>query len=127
MKFRVGIQWEIVCFMGRGDSSALVSNPHCDVSREKHWWFCNLRFSRPIISEILNHNSEDNCVSRTGPVKEGSSHGRCSLVRQQGPGRHPATVRTKWSKTVNMTVFECFFRSKPFDDEGPQLKVTGNE
>jgi len=74
------------------------------------------------MSEMLNRNSENNGVNRTGPLREGSSPGRCSLVRQRGPGRHPATVRTKWSKTVNMIVMECFFRSKPFDDEGKPIR-----
>ena len=92
------------------------------VSREKHWWLCNLKFTSPIISEMLNQNSGDNGVNRTGPLREGSSPGRCSLVRQRGPGRHPATVRTKWSKTVNMIVMECFFRSRPFDDEGRPIR-----
>ena len=91
------------------------------VSREKHWWLCNLKFTSPIISEMLNQNSGDNGVNRTGPLREGSSPGRCSLVRQRGPGRHPATVRTKWSKTVNMIVMECFFRSRPFDDKGKPI------
>jgi len=71
---------------------------------------------------MINRNSEENGVNRTGPLRAGSSPGRCSLVRQRGPGRHPATVRTKWSKTVNMIVMECFFRSKPFDDEGKQIR-----
>ena len=92
------------------------------VSREKHWWLCNLKFTSPIISEMLNQNSGDNGVNRTGPLREGSSPGRCSLVRQRGPGRHPATVRTKWSKTVNMIVMECFFRSRPFDDDGKPIR-----
>ena len=71
---------------------------------------------------MLNKNSGDNGVNRTGPLREGSSPGKCSLVRQRGPGRHPATVRTKWSKTVNMIVMECFFRSRPFDNEGKPIR-----
>ena len=92
------------------------------VSREKHWWLCNLKSTRPIISEMLNQNSEDNGVNRTGSLREGYSPDRCSLVQQRGPGRHPSTVRTKWSKTVNMIVMDCFFRSKPFDDEGKPIR-----
>ena len=92
------------------------------VSREKYWWLCNLKFTKPIISEMLNQNSGDNSVNRTGPLRQASSPGRCFLVRQRGPGRHPATVRTKWSKTVNMIVMECFFRSRPFDDEGKPIR-----
>ena len=74
------------------------------------------------MSEMSNQNSENNGVNRAGPVGEGSSPGRCSLVRQQGPGRHPTTVRTKWSKNVNKIVMECFFRSKPFDDDGKPIR-----
>ena len=66
---------------------------------------------------MSNQNSEHNGANRAGPVGESFSPGRCSLVRQRGPGRHSTTVRTKWSKNVNKIVMECFFRSKPFDDD----------
>ena len=62
------------------------------------------------MSEMSNQNSENNDVNRAGPVGESSSPGRCSLVRQRRPDRHPTTARTKWSKKVNKTVIECFFR-----------------
>ena len=71
---------------------------------------------------MSNQTFRDNGVNRTGPLGEGSSPGRCSPVRQRGPGRHPATVRTKWSKNVNKVVMECYFRSKPFDDEGKPIR-----
>ena len=67
---------------------------------------------------MSNQTYRDNGVNRTGPLGEGSSPGRCSPVRQRGPGSHPATVRTKWSKNVKKDVMECYFRSRPFDDEG---------
>ena len=73
------------------------------------------------MSEMSSQDSENNSVNRVGPVGEGSSPGRCSLDRQRGPGRHPTTVRTKWSKSVNKIVVECFFRSKPFDDDGKTI------
>ena len=57
-----------------------------------------------------------------GGASEVASPGRYSPVRQRGPGRHPATVRTKWSKDVNRVVMECFFRSKPFDEEGKPIR-----
>ena len=50
---------------------------------------------------MSNENFENNSVNRTAPVGEGSSPSRCSLVRQQGPGHHPATVKTKWFMKVN--------------------------
>ena len=74
------------------------------------------------MSEMSNKNSENNGINRPGPVGEGSSPGRCFLVRKQRPGRHPTTVRTKWSKNVNKIVMECFFRSKPFDDDGKPIR-----
>ena len=74
------------------------------------------------MSEMSNQNSENNGVNRARPLEEGSSPGRCSLVRQRGPSRHPTTVRTKWSKYVNKIVMECFFRRKPFDDDGKPIR-----
>ena len=74
------------------------------------------------MSEMSNRSSENNGVNRAGPVGEGSSPGRCYLVRQRGPSCHPTTVRTKWSKNVSKIVMECFFRSKPFDDDGKPIR-----
>ena len=73
------------------------------------------------MSEMSNENSEKNSVNRGGPVGEGSLPGRCSLVRQQRPGRLPTAVRTKWSKNVNKIAMKCLFRSQPFDDEGKPI------
>ena len=70
------------------------------------------------MSEISNQNSENNGVNKAGPVGEVPSPDRCSLVQQRGPGRHPTTVRKKWSKNVNKIVMVCLFGSKPFDDDG---------
>ena len=36
--------------------------------------------------------------------------------------QHATTVRTKWSKNVNKIVIYCFFRSKPFDDDGKPIR-----
>ena len=74
------------------------------------------------MSEMSNQNSENNGIKRAGPVVEGSSPGRCTLVRQWEPGRDPTTVRTKWPKNINKIVMECFFRSKLFDDDGKLIK-----
>ena len=72
--------------------------------------------------EISNQNSESNDESRARPLGEGATPGRCSLVRQWQLGRHPTTVRTKWSKKVIKIVMECFFRSKPFDDDSKPIR-----
>ena len=68
--------------------------------------------------EMSNQNFENNFVNGTRPLGEGSSPGRCFLVQQREPGRHQVTARMKWNKDVNKVVMECFYRSKPFDDEG---------
>ena len=59
---------------------------------------------------------EDNDVNGAGTSSESPSSGRCSLVQQRGPGRHPAPARMKWNKEVNKVIMECFYRSKPFDE-----------
>ena len=74
------------------------------------------------MSEMSNQNSKNNSVNRAGPVGEGNSPSRCSVLRQQGAGRHPTTVRTKWSKNVKKIVMECFFRSKSFDDDSKPIR-----
>ena len=74
------------------------------------------------MGEMSNQNSENNGANRAGPVGKDSSPGRCSLVQQQRPGGHPTTVRTEWSKNVDKIVMECFFRSKPFDDDGKPIR-----
>ena len=74
------------------------------------------------MSEMSNQNSENNGVNRAGPVGEDSLPGRCSLVPQRGRLRHPTTVRLKWSKNVKKIIMECFFRSKPFDNDGKPIR-----
>ena len=74
------------------------------------------------MSEMSNQISENTGVNRAGPAGEGSSPGRCSLVQQRGPGHHPTTVKTKWSKNVNKVAMEYFFRGKPFDDDSKLIR-----
>ena len=123
MKYRDEIRRGIVKSYGQMKRSlALVGNHLEMVSRYKYRWLYNLKFTRPLMSEMSNQNSENNGVNRAGPVGEGSSPSRCSLVRQWGHGRHPTTVRTKWSRNVNKIVMDCFFRSKTFDDDGKTIR-----
>ena len=67
---------------------------------------------------MSNQNFENNGVNGTRPLGEGSLPDRCFLVQQQEPGHHQVTARMKWNKEVNKAVMECFYRSKPFDEEG---------
>ena len=71
---------------------------------------------------MLNHNSENNGVNGTGTRCEGPSPGRCSPAQHRRPGRHLATARMRWNKEVDKVVMECFYRSKPFDEEGKSIR-----
>ena len=65
---------------------------------------------------MSNSNNEDNGVNEIGTNSEGLSPGRCTMVQQHGPGRHPATARRtqrKWSHEENRVVMECFYKSNP--------------
>ena len=48
--------------------------------------------------------------------------GRCSPAQQRGRGEHHVTARKKWSKEVNIVIMECYYRSKPIDENGVPLK-----
>ena len=74
---------------------------------------------------MLNYSSENNGVNGTRTQCKGPSPGRCSLAQQRGPGRHLATARMRWNKEVNKVVTECFYRSKPFDEEGKPIRLYG--
>ena len=71
---------------------------------------------------MSNQNFENNGVNRTRPLGKGSSLGRCFLIKQREPGLHQVTTRMKWNKEVNKVVMECFYRSKPFDEEGKPVR-----
>ena len=55
-------------------------------------------------------------------ICEGLSLGRCPTEEQRGPGRYPTTARTGWSKSMNVAVMECYFLSKPVDEEGKPVR-----
>ena len=71
---------------------------------------------------MMNHNSENNGMNGTGMRCKGPLPGRCSPAQQLGPGRHLATARMRWNKEVNKVVMECFYRSKPFDEQGKPIR-----
>ena len=55
-------------------------------------------------------------MNEIGTNSEGLSPGRCTMVQQHGPGRHPATARRtrrKWSHEENRVVMECLYNSNP--------------
>ena len=71
---------------------------------------------------MSNQNFENNGVNGTRPLGKGSSPGRCFLVHQRELGRHQVTARVKWNKEVNKAVMKCFYRSKPFEEEGKPVR-----
>ena len=71
---------------------------------------------------MSNQKFTNNGVNGTGSFCESSSPGRCSSVQQRESSRHHGTARMKWNKDVNKIVMECFYRSKPFDEEGKPIR-----
>ena len=69
-------------------------------------------------SDIIRNYS----VNRTGTLREGPSPGRCPVGEQRRPDCHQKTARTGWSKEMNVAVMECYFLSRPFDEEGKPIR-----
>ena len=57
-------------------------------------------------------------MNGTEAFSEGASSGRCPEGEQRRLGRHPATATIMWSKDVNKVVMECYFKSKPVNENG---------
>ena len=64
----------------------------------------------------------DNDVNDAGTSYEGVSSGRYPVDEQRRPDRHHATARKSWNREVNIAVVECYFLSKPMDEEGKPLR-----
>ena len=47
---------------------------------------------------------------------------RLAGVPWHSSGCHLATARMRWNKEVNKVVVECFYRSKPFDEEAKPVR-----
>ena len=60
--------------------------------------------------------------SETGKTGEAASPGRCPTGWQGGSGRHPAAPRLKWSRDMNIDLIECYYQSKPVDENGRPVK-----
>ena len=67
----------------------------------------------------------DNDVNGAGTESGGPSSGKCSVAQQRRPGRQPVTAeksRRKWSKEINVIIMECYFQSKPTDENGVPIR-----
>lgn len=70
-----------------------------------------------------NNSVLNNTDTGGGTSCEPSRSGRGSVCEQADLGRHPIPVRRKkWTKEVNIVVMECYYRSKPVDDNGIPIK-----
>ena len=75
------------------------------------------------MSEMKDMNTINNDVNGTGSHgAESASSGRCPTGEQRGPGRHPATARTGWTKEMNIAVMECYFLSNPVDENDKPIR-----
>ena len=74
------------------------------------------------MSEMSNQNFENNGMNGTRPLGKGSSPGRCFLVQQRELCHRQVIARMKWNKEVNKVVMECFYRTKPFDEERKSVR-----
>ena len=74
------------------------------------------------MSEMSSDIIRDNSMNGPGTLDEGSLSRRCPVGEQHRPGRHQKTTRTGWPKEMNVAVMECYFLSRPFDEEGKPIR-----
>ena len=67
---------------------------------------------------MSNDKLPDNGVNETETTSEGVSPGRYSSAQQRGTGCYQTTARMQWTKQVNIVVMECYYRSRPVDENG---------
>ena len=75
-------------------------------------------------------NVEENDMNETGTTSKSFFSGRCPVEQQRRPGRQVTaeTSRRKWTKDINVVIMECFYLSKPFNEDGkPQKEDTDNK
>ena len=71
---------------------------------------------------MYENTERHNGVNGTGTLCEGVSSGRCLVDEQHRPDCYHATARTSWNREANIAVMECYFLSKPMDEEGKPLR-----
>ena len=60
--------------------------------------------SKTIVEEVLTLSLKRGFTDHGA---ESASSDSCPAGEQRGPGRHPATARTGWTKEMNIAVMEC--------------------
>ena len=71
---------------------------------------------------MSNDKLSDNGVNETGTTSEGVLPGRNSLAQQQGTSHYQTAARMQWTKQVNIVVMECYYRSRPVDENGVPIR-----
>ena len=74
------------------------------------------------MSEMSSDIIRNNSMNGAGNLEEGPLSGRYPVCEQHRPGRHQKSTRIGWSKEMNVAVMECYFLSRPFDEEGKPIR-----
>ena len=72
---------------------------------------------QPLMSKMNQSNDLDNSIKETGSNGKGLLLGRCPMEEHHGPSCYPTTARTGWLNSMNVAVIECYFMSKPVNDD----------
>ena len=79
------------------------------------------------MSEMENESIDNNDVNGIGTQSEDPSSGRCPAAQQRRPGRHRVTARKGWDRQLNIAVMECYYLSKPVNDERKPIRGYRNK
>ena len=119
-KYWVGVQQGIGMCRGQVELFSRLTIFLKIMSRLKYrclWHFIitTLKMSE-ISSDIIRHNE----VNGAWTLREVPD--RCPVGSQRRRSRHQKTARTEWFKEMNVAVMECYFLSRPFDEEGKPIR-----
>ena len=74
------------------------------------------------MSEMSSDIIRNNSMNGAGTLEEGPLSGRYPVCEQHRPGRHQKSTRIGWPKEMNVAAMECYFLSRPFDEEGKPIR-----
>ena len=55
-------------------------------------------------------------------VPQSATPFRCLVGEQRRSGRHHATAKLQWGKVINIAVMECYYLSKPVDENNKLVR-----
>ena len=71
---------------------------------------------------MSNDKLPDNGVNETGTTSEVVLPGRYSSAQQRGTGRYQTTARMQWDQASEYRSHECYYRSRPVDENGVPIR-----